>query len=218
MHTPPCIYIHIQSRGRKTVMEDRHALVAALHPMHANFAAVFDGHSGSCTAEYSAAQLAPLVCDQLYSQNPLSGNSACLAHPLAAAFVAHDRRLREDSDTVDDGSGSTAVVALVQQCNLVVGNVGDSVAVLAGHGGSAERLSVLHTPDDPAEAARVRAAGGIIGALPQKGPPGSSGGGVVGVGGVGGRSSALRVMRDPTKPLMPVGERYTAQPALAVTR
>jgi len=60
-----------------------------------------------------------------------------------------------------DHVGSTAVVAVVSPTHVVVGNAGDSRAVLSRAGAPVE-LSVDHKPDRPDELARIEAAGGRV--------------------------------------------------------
>ena len=60
------------------------------------------------------------------------------------------------------GSGSTACVAMVGETGeVVVGNVGDSRAVLC-RGGRAVRLTTDHKPELPEEKRRVELAGGVV--------------------------------------------------------
>eukprot|EP01018_Ginkgo_biloba_P002786 Gb_40094 [translate_table: standard] len=57
--------------------------------------------------------------------------------------------------------GSTAVVAVVGSCQIIVSNCGDSRAVLS-RGGRAIALSVDHKPEREDESARIEAAGGKV--------------------------------------------------------
>lgn len=57
--------------------------------------------------------------------------------------------------------GSTAVIAVVGSCQIIVGNCGDSRAVLS-RGGVAIPLSVDHKPEREDEMARIEAAGGRV--------------------------------------------------------
>lgn len=59
-------------------------------------------------------------------------------------------------------AGCTAVVAAVVERTVYVANAGDSRAVLCNGAGRARPLSVDHKPAAPAEAARIRAAGGFV--------------------------------------------------------
>lgn len=71
--------------------------------------------------------------------------------------VAEDSAERIAPETV----GSTAVVAVVGACQIIVSNCGDSRAVLS-RGGMAIALSVDHKPDREDELARIEAAGGKV--------------------------------------------------------
>ncbi|KAJ7560971.1 hypothetical protein O6H91_03G008100 [Diphasiastrum complanatum] len=67
----------------------------------------------------------------------------------------------EEHHVVPDTVGSTAVVAVVGLCQIIVANCGDSRAVLS-RGGKAIPLSSDHKPDREDELARVEAAGGRV--------------------------------------------------------
>ncbi|KAA0191009.1 hypothetical protein HAZT_HAZT009916 [Hyalella azteca] len=79
-----------------------------------------------------------------------------------------DQLLDLDSKVVDhcktktDLSGSTAVVAVLDGELLVVGNVGDSRAVMADEHGRAVPLSFDHKPNQLKERRRIKEAGGFI--------------------------------------------------------
>lgn len=72
------------------------------------------------------------------------GSAKCCTDPIAPETV-----------------GSTAVVAVVSSCQLIIANCGDSRAVLS-RGGHAIALSQDHKPDREDEMARVEAAGGRV--------------------------------------------------------
>ncbi|KAF6253022.1 phosphatase 2C-like domain-containing protein [Scenedesmus sp. NREL 46B-D3] len=105
--------------------------------------------SGSPAAQQDPSRL---QADQQSSWRTLYGHQGlsvgdCFKSAVTKTFLKHDRQWGEVTRGCRfDGSGSTAVVALVHKRHLVVGNAGDSVAVLAS-GGSALRLSQLHRPD-----------------------------------------------------------------------
>uniref|UniRef100_A0A383W3M2 protein-serine/threonine phosphatase n=1 Tax=Tetradesmus obliquus TaxID=3088 RepID=A0A383W3M2_TETOB len=174
------------SQGPKQTMEDCNCL-AVLHPQHGVLsslpsqgvcisqqhvavAAVFDGHAGCQTAATAAEHLPHLlhqglsgrqgsstVCEDgpsMYVQEPLHPRCALTASMRSFDSWWFARRGR-------DRSGSTAVVGLVQGQELTVGNLGDSVALLA-RGGSCQRLTVDHRADNAAEMLRVLAAGGEL--------------------------------------------------------
>lgn len=95
------------------------------------------------------------------------------AHPtqaLESAFLETDQAMQQTRMYQD--SGSTVAAALLRpstsragQRDLFAANAGDARTVVAVHNGSslqAVRLSRDHTPHDPAEAERVRRAGGTV--------------------------------------------------------
>jgi len=61
----------------------------------------------------------------------------------------------------EDHSGSTAITAFVTPTHVIVGNVGDSRAVLA-RGGRPFFATIDHKPTDDIETARITAAGGYV--------------------------------------------------------
>ncbi|MCP9257638.1 Protein phosphatase 1G [Dirofilaria immitis] len=64
-------------------------------------------------------------------------------------------------DTPGEDSGSTACVVIVFKDKIVVGNAGDSRAVLCRNGAAVE-LSIDHKPEDDTERRRIETAGGEI--------------------------------------------------------
>uniref|UniRef100_A0A6A7FSB8 Protein phosphatase 1L-like n=2 Tax=Hirondellea gigas TaxID=1518452 RepID=A0A6A7FSB8_9CRUS len=73
-----------------------------------------------------------------------------------------DSQVVEHCKTNTDLSGSTAVVAVLDGELLVVGNVGDSRAVMADDRGRAIPLSFDHKPNQLKERRRIKEAGGFI--------------------------------------------------------
>jgi serine/threonine protein phosphatase PrpC len=144
--------------------------------------AIYDGHGGREAVDYIERHLHRQVARQLREGN----------HParaLEAAFLDTDKAMLARGEYNE--SGSTVASALIRpstsragQRDLFVANVGDARAVVAVHAASADgsgagansnarsngggaplkavRLSRDHTPNDPAEADRVRRAGGAV--------------------------------------------------------
>ncbi|KAF2354049.1 PPM-type phosphatase domain [Trinorchestia longiramus] len=73
-----------------------------------------------------------------------------------------DSKVVDQCKTKTDLSGSTAVVAVLDGELLVVGNVGDSRAVMADEHGRAVPLSFDHKPNQLKERRRIKEAGGFI--------------------------------------------------------
>ncbi len=113
------------------------------------WAAVLDGHGGR-----NAALLAACALPEELAKNGFSalGVRSVLAN-LHRAIVRAKLR-----------AGTTAVLAVAQRDELLVGWVGDSRAVLFRIGGAFLRLSEDHRPSNESEARRVAAAGGRVSA------------------------------------------------------
>jgi serine/threonine protein phosphatase PrpC len=140
----PAAVIVSEQGGRRT-LEDRHVITAVAGGI---FAAVYDGHGGSRTADLVAARL-----HQAFAQACRRG-----AAPDAAfrhAFAALDRA------TTRHASGTTATCVFLTQDRLTVAHVGDSTAVLVG-AGSPRPLTRDHRVNHPAERQRILKAGGRV--------------------------------------------------------
>lgn len=72
-----------------------------------------------------------------------------------------ERSMSRSVSYVPEAVGSTAVVAVVSACQIIVANCGDSRAVLS-RGGQAIALSVDHKPERGDEMVRIEAAGGKV--------------------------------------------------------
>mmetsp|Transcript_31150 Transcript_31150/g.101982 ORF Transcript_31150/g.101982 Transcript_31150/m.101982 type:complete len:262 (+) Transcript_31150:2-787(+) len=81
-----------------------------------------------------------------------------LCGAMHAAFVSADHEFLRHSA---NAAGTTAVVAMLADGYLVVGNAGDSRACLLREG-AVLPLSLDHKPDRPDELARIQAAGGFV--------------------------------------------------------
>ena len=133
-------------------------------PLH--FFAVFDGHGGGSAAAFAAARLLDCVVDA--GRGAAGGSSTLSTSPgpaLAAGFAALDEAFYtavvEEASLPDSGTTALAALVCTATRTLTVANAGDSRAVLC-RGGRAVPLSVDHRPGLPAEAARIRAAGGAV--------------------------------------------------------
>jgi len=136
-------------KGDRGYMEDR--AVALRLPSGELYAAVFDGHLGEGCPEYCKNQL----------HHNLSSSPEFDADPKAAlhhAFRATNTTFCRDHD---DGSGTTAVVAMVRGNQLYCANAGDSRATICRKG-RGEAVTKDHKPEDAEEKARVERAGGKV--------------------------------------------------------
>ncbi|CAM6093823.1 unnamed protein product [Calypogeia fissa] len=153
-------------------------------PLH--FFGVYDGHGGSQAALFCADRLHHALAEEMNdafsvgsSESTDSSRDSRWRKAMSACFLRMDAEVggvcRRGGlcDKVDGGSkcctepiapetvGSTAVVAVVGSCQIIVANCGDSRAVLS-RGGLAIALSNDHKPEREDEMARVEAAGGRV--------------------------------------------------------
>ncbi|GMH37949.1 hypothetical protein BSKO_05833 [Bryopsis sp. KO-2023] len=142
--------------GQRSSMEDAHAVALDLArqgtPSVINaLVGVFDGHSGARTSEFMAEKFAGFVSEE----------GGCPASAMESAFGRCERELwaRYDDGGATDASGTTALVAMVVEDRIHVGNVGDCRAVLC-RDGRAEQITRDHKPANEKE--RVVAAGGYL--------------------------------------------------------
>ncbi|KAK3247096.1 hypothetical protein CYMTET_43396 [Cymbomonas tetramitiformis] len=145
-------------------MEDTHKMIP-VHKIpkdcsseqHAKFSffGVFDGHAGVKAAEYAE--------ENLFLN--FVNHSKAYANPEVAlrdSFELTESGFREIALEKGFMDGTTAVVAVLVDDRLVVGNVGDSELVLC-RGRTAMVLTKMHnTKKNKEEAERVKAAGGRI--------------------------------------------------------
>ncbi|KAL1545051.1 protein-serine/threonine phosphatase [Salvia divinorum] len=134
---------------------------------------VYDGHGCSHVATKCKERLHQMVKEELLVGE--GGNSSnwwkCV---MERSFTRMDKEAVAWNENVAtascrcelqtpecDAVGSTAVVAVVSPCNIVVANCGDSRAVLC-RSGKAIPLSTDHKPDRPDEMNRIQAAGGRV--------------------------------------------------------
>jgi hypothetical protein len=126
-------------QGRRLAMEDRAVVVTAPTRTSSScprqlitYAAVMDGHEGSRACDYLLRQLYPSVWATVQRWYP----SECTldSRPLQLALTRAMQQLnaaflrRAEAQSWDDGS--TAVVALLTERQLLVANVGNSKALL----------------------------------------------------------------------------------------
>lgn len=122
---------------------------------------VFDGHgpNGEIASNLAAERMSYAI-DRLvtYDGNPdLVDVLRTAFREVAAALNSADCGL---------GSGTTGTVVILKDGDLVIGNVGDSQAILISSAGFARArvryASPMHRPIDHKEACRIEAAGGYV--------------------------------------------------------
>jgi protein phosphatase 2C family protein 2/3 len=138
-------------------MEDAHTCDLKLEDAPDNFAffAVYDGHCGQNIAKYCGENLhKKLVRDPAFT-------SENYEEAIKNAFLGIDDDLQHDPVLQKDGSGCTAVVALLTETEIYCGNAGDSRCVLSSDG-KAIPLSHDHKPNNETELKRIQQAGSFV--------------------------------------------------------
>jgi len=132
------------------------------------FFGVYDGHGGYQAAEFCQDNLHKNLMKEMNMQwrgetpqlrTTDSEAVRKISHCIREAFVTSDHQFL--CSTQRPQGGTTAVVAVIINGVVVVGNVGDSRAVLC-RGGRAIPLSQDHTPQRPDEVQRIQAVGGRV--------------------------------------------------------
>ncbi|XP_074280914.1 putative protein phosphatase 2C 6 [Silene latifolia] len=167
--------------GRRSEMEDAVAVVPAfisrtcelsggctaegsrtsadVSPVH--FFAVYDGHGGSEVADFCAKRMHDVVAEEL-NREGMHGNE--WQKKWQEAFCNGFRRADDEvvmEAVASDMVGSTAVVAVVSGCQIILSNCGDSRAVLCKRRQTIP-LSVDHKPDRADELSRIEGEGGRV--------------------------------------------------------
>jgi len=135
---------------------------------HSAFFGVYDGHGGSEAAEFCSDHLHENLSQAIAHQwrgTPLldCNDRDCvtkISQCMRDAFV-HTDHLFLTRELNHPKGGTTACVAVLLNDTIVVGNVGDTRAILY-RGNSAVPLSKDHKPDRVDEIARIQAAGGDV--------------------------------------------------------
>ncbi|KAL0400616.1 UNVERIFIED_CONTAM: protein phosphatase 2C 51 [Sesamum latifolium] len=122
-----------------------------------DFFGVYDGHGGWRVAHACGEMLHKLLVNVVEEE---SGEEIEWEKVMVAGFQKMDEEVNKNGASVAT-TGSTAVVAVVGEEEIVVANCGDSRAVLS-RGGVAVQLSDDHKPDRPDELGRIEACGGKV--------------------------------------------------------
>ncbi|XP_010688319.2 protein phosphatase 2C 56 [Beta vulgaris subsp. vulgaris] len=130
-----------------------------LSPIH--FFGVFDGHGGTEVADYCAEKMHEVIAEEL---NREITDGSEWQNKWKEAFSSGFKRA--DDQVVSEARasemvGSTAVVAVVSGCQIILSNCGDSRAVLCRRTQTIP-LTVDHKPDRADELSRIEGEGGRV--------------------------------------------------------
>jgi len=168
-------------QGWRVDMEDSHTCISSIpgSPNIGHFC-VFDGHGGSLVARKACVELLPVIQDlavykdeetedenykkqRAAAKSPEAKEATKLSQALYDGLLKLDLIMRKVPVLAsgEDHSGSTAITSFVTPTHIILGNTGDSRAVLC-RGGKAHFGTIDHKPTDARETTRVQAAGGFI--------------------------------------------------------
>lgn len=123
--------------GSRWQMEDR---CQALQLKQYRYAGVFDGHGGSKCANFVNEHFPPFLLKEM---EECKNGVQCLEktfEKMSSTWAC----MAEMCNNMMQTMGTTAVVALVDEKEIVCGNIGDSTCVLALQDGSVDVLSTSH--------------------------------------------------------------------------
>lgn len=153
-----------------------------------HFFGIYDGHGGSQASLYCKQRFHLLLAEELSALDSAHDDHDELGHELTTKWkktmtdcfskidkevggvcpngICDDEALEGTCTSCEDAIapenvGTTAVVAVVGSCQIVIANCGDSRAVLS-RGGKAIALSTDHKPEREDETSRIESAGGRV--------------------------------------------------------
>ncbi|XP_076454421.1 protein phosphatase 1L-like [Babylonia areolata] len=150
-------------QGRRPHMEDRFNVVSDFEHTGASIYGIFDGHGGEFAAEFvEKTLLKSLMIRLLQAENGHRSQSA--GRMLTDQVLEVDKQLLKvaRSTMPVEISGTTSLVALIQNYTLTVANTGDSRGVICDKNGKVIPLSFDHKPHQVKERMRIQQAGGFI--------------------------------------------------------
>ena len=150
-------------RGRRNYQEDRYTVGETLPNLL--YLAIWDGHGGYDAAEFCANHFHKFFMHQMgkqESKKEASRDDLDLEVVLTDTLLDLDSSFSKHCSFKKTCPGTTATVVLIRGgYELVIGHIGDSVALMC-RDGQAKKLTKDHHPSDPEEKARIEAAGGEI--------------------------------------------------------
>jgi len=155
------------AQGRRDTMEDAHIHLDNVHESigdlghfkQLSFYGVYDGHGGTTSAE---------LVEKLLHVNIFSSDSfrnGDVPDSISRGFLSTDKTIVDQANEQGWMNGSTAVVGIVADKKLYIGNIGDSEAILISiEDGQVKthNLTTPHKASDPTEKERIEKLGGHV--------------------------------------------------------
>jgi len=158
-----CTYAMSCMQGWRIHMEDAHIVERVTDMPGVTFFAVFDGHGGKTVARASG----PLIMQKIVETEEFkkaNQSPQVLGDALQKGLFALDEAIKTMHPSLaagHDRSGSTVICSFLTPTHIIVGNCGDSRAMLAGNR-SVRFASQDHKPSNDIEIKRIQAAGGFV--------------------------------------------------------
>lgn len=137
--------------------------------------AVYDGHGGDSASQYCYEEFLTKVIHGVFSpdtQSPVAtedevgpvemASTSSIIGAMKDAFRSIDESFSVLCKSRSFGGGSTAVVAIIHNRQLIVGNVGDSRCILVRRGGQVTTMTDDHKPSREDEERRIKSLGGRV--------------------------------------------------------
>lgn len=183
MRSPIITYTKAKNRFN---LELRFALRENINETGISVFAIFDGHGDDFVAEFCKEKLLENICQKAlkvknFSKNSFDdvtdnkidaeiselgeffhGSSVDYGKIMTSEILVADQKLVDELKEVEQSSGSTAIIAVLDGSKLTVANVGDSRGVMLVENGTTIPLSFDHKPDDEREKLRIEQAGGFV--------------------------------------------------------
>jgi len=153
-------------QGKRKTQEDNHTCLPDITKNKSgessdekfSFFGVFDGHGGQMASDFVAENLHKYLLEE--KRKPEIDND--LEKALVSAFVRIEVDFLAKALDEDLKDGTTAIVAIINENKLIVGNVGDSELIICKRGKPLSLCGVHNPKRNQKEAERIEAEGGKI--------------------------------------------------------
>jgi len=153
-------------QGWRIHMEDAHTHVTEIPELKGtSFFAIFDGHGGKTVSQAGAASIVQTILNTSALKGASTKTDAkVLQEALQTGLIELDDKIKSEHEELQQGhdrSGSTVVTLFMTPTHFIIGNVGDSRAVLVSDN-KVRFATEDHKPSGAAELERIKKAGGFV--------------------------------------------------------